>query len=85
MGREVPVPREYPEARIYVRVEALTNIPMTEGTAKSRLYRGIVEGFTTEDNGALRDIFLTDVERGKFRKEPARSRSFIGSRSCRGI
>ena len=76
MGRDVPVPREYPEAKIYVRVEALTKIPIQEGMAKSRLYRGIVEGFTTEDNGSLRDIFLTEVERGKFKKEPAQEPEF---------
>jgi hypothetical protein len=77
MGRDVPVPRAYPAGRIYVRVEALTKIPMQEGTAKSRLYRGIVEGFTTEDSGSLRDIFLTEVERGKFRKEPAKEPEFF--------
>ena len=76
MGRDVPVPREYPKAKIYVRVEALTKIPIQEGMAKSRLYRGIVEGFTTEDNGSLRDIFLTEVERGKFKKEPAKEPEF---------
>jgi hypothetical protein len=76
MGRDVPVPQKYPDARIYVRVEALTNIPIQEETAKTRLYRGIVEGFTTEDNGSLRDIFLTDVERGKFKKEPAKEPEF---------
>lgn len=76
LGRDVPVPAEYPDARIYVRVEALTKIPLQEETAKTTLYRGIVEGFTSEDNGALRDILLTDVERGKFRKEPAREPEF---------
>lgn len=76
MGCDVPAPEEYRGVRIYVRVEALTSIPMTEGAAKSRLYRGIVEGFTTEDNGSLRDIFLTEVERGKFKKEPAKEPEF---------
>ena len=76
MGRDVPVPSEYPDARIYVRVEALTNIPLQDEPAKTRLYRGIVEGFTTEDNGTLRDLFLTEVERGKFNKEPAKDPEF---------
>ena len=76
MGRDVPVPPQYPEAKIYVRVEALTKIALEEGTGKSLLYRGIAEGFTTEDNGALRDILLTEVERGKFRKEPAKEPEF---------
>ncbi|MDQ6734878.1 MAG: hypothetical protein M3Z35_12350, partial [Nitrospirota bacterium] len=76
MGRDVPVPSDYPEARIYVRVEALTKTPLQEETTRTRLYRGIVEGFTAEDNGALRDILLTEVERGKFRKEPAKEQEF---------
>jgi hypothetical protein len=76
MGRDVPVPSEYSEARIYVRVEALTKTPLQEKTARTRLYRGIVEGFTTEENGALRDILLTEVERGKFKKEPAKEPEF---------
>jgi hypothetical protein len=76
MGRDVPVPSEYPGARVYVRVEALTKIPLQEEPAKTTLYRGIVEGFTSEDNGALRDILLTEVERGKFRKEPAKAPEF---------
>jgi hypothetical protein len=59
-----------------VRVEALTKIPLEDGDGRARLYRGIVEGFTTEETGALRDILLTEVERGKFRKEPARDREF---------
>jgi hypothetical protein len=53
MGRDVPGSPGISDARIYVRVEALTSIPMNEEEAKSRLYRGIVEGFTTEDNGSL--------------------------------
>ena len=76
MGRDVPVPSEYSEARIYVRVEALTKTPLQEEMARTRLYRGIVEGFTTEENGALRDILLTEVERGKFKKEPAKEPEF---------
>lgn len=76
MGRDVPVPSEYPGARVYVRVEALTNIPLQDEPAKTRLYRGIVEGFTTEDNSTLRDLFLTEVERGKFNKEPAKDPEF---------
>jgi hypothetical protein len=35
----------------------------TEVPGKAMLYRGLAAGFTTEDNGALRDIILTDVER----------------------
>jgi len=76
MGRDVPVPPEYPEAKIYVRVEALTKMALEEEAGKSLLYRGIAEGFTTEENGALRDILLTEVERGKFRKEPAKPPEF---------
>ena len=30
------------------------------------LYRGLVSAFTTEENGALRDIVLTGAYRGKF-------------------
>jgi hypothetical protein len=78
LGRDVPTPEgpEYDGSRVYVRLEALTKIPLEDGDGRARLYRGIVEGFTTEENGALRDILLTEVERGKFRKEPARDREF---------
>lgn len=78
LGRDVPVPSDpdYDGAKVYVRVEALTKIPIEEGAGRARLYRGIVEGFTTEESGALRDILLTEVERGKFRKEPAKEREF---------
>jgi hypothetical protein len=68
LGRDVPTPSEYPNAKVYVRVEALTKIP-TEEEGKTRLYRGIVEGFTTEDTGALRDILITNAERGTFKQE----------------
>jgi hypothetical protein len=30
---------------------------------KAVLYRGLAAGYTTEDNGALRDVILTDVKR----------------------
>lgn len=73
MGRGVPIPPEYPGAKVYVRVEALTKIP-TEEQGKTRLYRGIVEGFTTEENGALRDILITNAERGKLRENLRRSK-----------
>lgn len=67
LGRDVPIPPEYKGAKVYVRIEALTRIPMEE-QGKGRLYRGFVEAFTTEDSGALRDILITDAERGKFTK-----------------
>lgn len=66
LGRDVPIPPEYKGAKVYVRIEALTKIPMDD-KGKGRLYRGFVEAFTTEDSGALRDILITDAERGKFR------------------
>jgi hypothetical protein len=77
-GRDVPIPEgpEYDGSKVYVRLEALTKIPLEDGDGRARLYRGIVEAFTTEEDGALRDILLTEVERGKFRKEPARDREF---------
>jgi hypothetical protein len=61
---------------VYVRLEALTKIPLEDGGGRARLYRGIVEAFTTEEDGSLRDILLTEVERGKFLKEPAKEREF---------
>lgn len=70
LGRDVPIPREFKGGNVYVRLEALTKIP-SEEQDKTRLYRGFVEAFTTEENGTLRDIFLTDAERGKFKKVPA--------------
>ena len=76
MGRDVNIPKDYEGGKVYVRVEALTKIPMEEGTGKMRLYRGFVEGFTTEENGTLRDILITDAERGNFRKEPAKEPEF---------
>ena len=77
-GRDVPIPEgpEYDGSKVYVRLEALTKIPLEDGDGRARLYRGIVEAFTTEEDGALRDILLTEVERGKFLKEPARDREF---------
>jgi hypothetical protein len=68
MGRDVPAPPEYPNANVYTRMEALTKIP-TEQEGKTRLYRGIVEGFTTEESGALRDILITNAERGTFTQD----------------
>lgn len=46
MGRDVPGSPGIFDARIYVRVEALTSIPINEEEAKS-------EEFTTEDNGSV--------------------------------
>jgi hypothetical protein len=66
LGRDVPIPPKYKGGKVYVRIEALTKIPMEE-KGKGRLYRGFVEAFTTEDSGALRDILITGAERGKFR------------------
>jgi len=65
MGRDVPIPREYEKAAVYARIEALTRAP-AEQEGKMRLYRGVVEGFTTEESGALRDILITNAERGTF-------------------
>jgi hypothetical protein len=52
------VPWKDTGAWIDVLSEQDTDIP-----GKAMLYRGLAAGFTTEENGALRDIILTDVER----------------------
>lgn len=46
--------------------EAWVDILSEQDTAvlgKAVLYKGLAAGYTTEDNGALRDIILTDVKR----------------------
>lgn len=75
LGRDVKIPVQHEGGRVYVRLEALTRIPIEE-KEKTRLYRGFVEAFTTEESGALRNIFLIDAERGKFRREPAKPVEF---------
>jgi hypothetical protein len=70
LGRDVPVPTSYPNGKVYVRIEGLTRIP-TEEPDKTRLYRGFVEAFTTEETGALRDILVKEAERGIFEVDPA--------------
>ena len=69
LGRDVPVPARYPNGKVYVRIEGLTRIPTGEA-GKTRLYRGFVEAFTTEETGALRDILVKDAERGVFESDP---------------
>ena len=69
MGRDVPAP--YRGAQVFAYIDALTDIAIN-GQGKTRLYRGIVAGFTTEENGALRDIYLTEAQRGNFREEDGR-------------
>jgi hypothetical protein len=67
MGRDVPAP--YKGAQVFAYIDALTNIAIDGQEGKTRLYRGIVAGFTTEENGALRDIYLTEAQRGNFRED----------------
>lgn len=74
-GRDVPIPPEYAGGKVYVQIDALTNIP-SEEKDKTRLYRGFVEAFTTEENGALRDIFIKDAQRGKFIKGEGKESRF---------
>jgi hypothetical protein len=74
LGRDVPVPAEYPNSRVFVRIEALTKLP-AEVPGKTILYQGIVEAFTTDENGVLRDIWITDVKRGRFYTESKRQPS----------
>ena len=50
---------------ILVWIDALTDEP-TEVTGKTRLYRGLVAGFTTDEKGALRDLIITAARRSKF-------------------
>jgi hypothetical protein len=68
LGRDVPVPDQYPNSSVFVRIEALTKLP-AEVPGKTILYQGIVEAFTTDESGVLRDIWITEVKRGKFYKD----------------
>lgn len=54
-----------PHQTILVYVDALTDLP-AEVSGKTVLYRGLVSGFTTQEDGTLRDIILTGAYRGKF-------------------
>jgi hypothetical protein len=60
MGRgQLPnVPQEETDAWIDILSEQDSIIP-----GKSVLYHGLAAGYTTEENGALRDIILTNVKR----------------------
>jgi hypothetical protein len=42
---------------------------LTEVEGKTRIYRGIVAGFSTNEDGSLREIILTRTRRGKFKKD----------------
>lgn len=52
------VPLNDTDAWVDILSEQDTSIP-----GKAMLYRGLAAGYTTEQNGALRDIILTDVKR----------------------
>jgi len=54
-----------PNETILVYVDALTDLP-AEVPGKTVLYRGLVSGFSTEEDGTLREIILTGAYRGKF-------------------
>lgn len=56
-----------PSKFVIVWVDALTDEP-TEEPGKTRLYRGLVAAFTTDERGALRDLIITAARRSKFRK-----------------
>jgi len=60
MGRGAlkDVPFKDTEAWIDILSEQDTSVP-----GRTMLYRGLAAGYTTEDNGALRDLILTDVKR----------------------
>ena len=60
MGRGAlkDVPFKDTEAWIDILSEQETSVP-----GRAMLYRGLAAGYTTEDNGALRDLILTDVKR----------------------
>ncbi len=60
MGRGAlkDVPFKDTEAWIDILSEQETPVP-----GRAMLYRGLAAGYTTEDNGALRDLILTDVKR----------------------
>ena len=55
-----------------VWVDALTDEP-TDMPGKTRIYRGVVAGFSTDEKGALRDLLLTRARRSKFKKDEGRS------------
>lgn len=52
------VPLNDTEAWVDILSEQDTSVP-----GKTMLYRGLAAGYTTEEDGALRDIILTDVKR----------------------
>lgn len=52
------VPLSDTDAWVDILSEQDTSVP-----GKAMLYRGLAAGYTTEENGALRDIILTDVKR----------------------
>lgn len=56
-----------PSKDIIVWVDALTDEP-TEVEGRTRLYRGLVAAFTTDERGALRDLIITAARRSKFMK-----------------
>lgn len=56
-----------PSKDIIVWVDALTDEP-TEEAGKTRIYRGLVAAFTTDEKGALRDLIITAARRSKFKK-----------------
>lgn len=51
--------------RILVYVDALTDLPANV-SGRTILYRGLVSGFSTNEDGTLQDILLTGAYRGKF-------------------
>lgn len=68
MGRGAlkDVPFKDTEAWIDILSEQDTSVP-----GRAMLYRGLAAGYTTEDNGALRDLILTDVKRTDGEKNDA--------------
>lgn len=68
MGRGAlkDVPFKDTEAWIDILSEQETSVP-----GRAMLYRGLAAGYTTEDNGALRDLILTDVKRTDGEKNDA--------------
>ncbi|MEW6544694.1 MAG: hypothetical protein AB1411_13940 [Nitrospirota bacterium] len=70
------VPLPYTGAEVFVFAEALTYIPVDGFPGKTRLYRGMVSGFTTEEDGTLKDLFLTQAQRGELRKNYAMDPTF---------
>lgn len=61
-----------PSKDIIVWVDALTGEP-TEKVGKTRIYRGLVAAFTTDEKGVLRDLIITEARRGKFKKVDGKS------------